>query len=268
MSIETRIGIIGGNGWLGNAIAHAAVASGTLQGSRLTLSGRSDRRGALEVPDAYWTKNNEELLARSEVIVLSVRPEDFPGVTIDARGKLVISVMASVPAQSIAERLGTDAVVRAMPNAAAAIRRSFTPWFATPAVTPDGKRIVQALFEACGEAVETSAEAHIDYCVGMTGTGAAFPALLAEALVAHAVQQGLPPDFAKRAAKGVLAGASQLFAGEEGDTAKIVQEMLDYRGVTAAALQGMLKHGFKEAVAAGLDAAASKAGELAAEGRT
>jgi hypothetical protein len=28
MTIEARIGIVGGNGWLGNAIAQAAVATG------------------------------------------------------------------------------------------------------------------------------------------------------------------------------------------------------------------------------------------------
>ena len=28
MTIEARVGIIGGNGWLGNAIAQAAIATG------------------------------------------------------------------------------------------------------------------------------------------------------------------------------------------------------------------------------------------------
>src|SRR5690606_42110735 len=90
----------------------------------------------------------------------------------------------------------------------AALRRSFTPWLPSPAVTPDGKRIVQALFEACGEAGGTSAEAHIDYCVGMTGTGAALPALLAEALVAHAVQQPALPNVPPRASLRAQASSS------------------------------------------------------------
>ena len=106
-------------------------------------------------------------------------------------------------------------------------------------------------------------EAHIDYCVGMTGSGAAFPALLAQAMIAHAVAQGLPPAFAERAAKGVVAGASQLLAGEDGDPARIVQAMIDYRGTTAAALQAMMDHGFTGAVAAGLEAAAAKAAAVA-----
>ena len=96
--------------------------------------------------------------------------------------------------------------------------------------------------------------------------GRCLPALLAEALIAHAVAQGLPRDFAKRAAKGVVAGASQLFAAEDEDTAEIVQAMIEYRGTTAAALQTMLNRGFNDAVAAGLEAAAEKASAMASSG--
>ena len=263
MIIGARVGIIGGNGWLGNAIAQAAITTGAVDPARLTLSGRADNRGAAALPGARWTKNNAELVDRSDVVVLSVRPDQFPGVHVNARGKLVVSVMAGVPARAIEERTGASEVVRAIPNAAAAIRRSFTPWYATMPVSAANKRLVQALFEACGEAAEVPLESHIDYCVGMTGSGAAFPALLAQAMIAHAVAQGLPPAFAKRAATGVVAGASQLLAGENEDPAQTVQQMIDYRGTTAAGLQAMMDRGFMGSVAAGLEAAAAKAAEMA-----
>lgn len=262
MTINKQIGIIGGNGWLGNAIASAAVTSGAIAGDRLILSGRSDKRGALPVPGAAHTRDNAELAAAADVIVLCVPPQDFPEVHIDALDKLVISVMAGVTAQTIIDQTGAREVVRAIPNAAAAIRKSFTPWYAVPGVSEANKLVVQDLFDACGDGAEVSQEAHIDYCVGMTGSGAAFPALLAEAMVAHAISQGLPAAFAQRAAKGVVVGASQLFASGEADTAVIVKEMIDYRGTTAAALQTMLDSGFNQAVAAGLEAASAKAAAL------
>lgn len=121
MTIEARIGIIGGNGWLGSAIAQAAVATGAVDPARLTLSGRSGNRGAAELPGVHWTRNNGELVDRSDVVVLSMRPEQFESVHIATHGKLVISVMAGVPARAVAERTGADEVVRAMPNAAAAM---------------------------------------------------------------------------------------------------------------------------------------------------
>lgn len=263
MAVAARVGIIGGNGWLGNAIAAAGVASGTIDAGALTLSSRSDNCGGVEIPGAHWTKDNGELVRRSDMVVLSVRPDQFPAVEVDARGKLVVSVMAGVPTRVLCERTGADQVVRAMPNAAASIGRSFTPWFVLPSVSENGKRLVQALFEACGDAAEVPQESHIDYCVGMTGSGAAFPALLAQAMVEHAVARGLPVAFARRAAQGVVVNASQLLA-ETDDPAPIVQAMIDYRGTTADALQTMIARGFKAAVGAGLDAASARSAAMAA----
>ena len=259
MLIDRRIGIIGGQGWLGGAIAEAVVASGRIDHARLTLSSRSDRPATGAIEGAYLTKDNDELVERSDIVFLSVRPEQFPQLRIVAKNKLVISVMAAVTAQKIADLTGAAEIIRSMPNAAAAIRQSFTPWYATPAVSTENKEVARPLFEALGDAAEVSEESHIDYCVGMTGTGAAYPALLARAMIEHAVSQGLPLDFAERAATGVVAGATQLLRGPQAGAMQIVKDMLDYRGITAAALQTMIDRGFMDAVHAGLDAASRKA---------
>jgi pyrroline-5-carboxylate reductase len=74
-------------------------------------------------------------------------------------------------------------------------------------------------------------------------------------MIAHAISRGISRDFAQKAARRVVSGASQLFAGESEDTGAIVKEMIDYKGIVAAALQAMLDR----AVAAGLDAAAKAA---------
>ena len=148
----------------GSAIAAAGVASGALSPGSLTLSSRSDRRGAVEIPGAHWTRDNAELVGRSDVVVISIRPDQFPAVAIDARDKLVVSVTAGVSAQTLVDRTGAPRIVRAMPNAAASIGRSFTPWFALPSVVSEDKRRVQALLEACGDAAEVMQESHLVYC--------------------------------------------------------------------------------------------------------
>jgi pyrroline-5-carboxylate reductase len=260
---STRIGVIGGNGWLGHAIAEAAVATGLIEPSLLTLSSRSGGSGSSEIPGAYWTKDNSELAARSDAIILSVRPEQFPAVRIDARGKLVISVMAAVPAQRIALQTNSERVIRSMPNGAVSIRKSFTPWFATPRASIEDKALARALFQTCGDSDEVPTESDLDYCAGLTGSGAAFPALLAEAMIHHAVARGLSQDFAERAVEGVIVGASQLLANEKGGAQRMIQVLMDYRGTTAAALTKMRERGFADAVHAGLDAAARKAAAMA-----
>jgi pyrroline-5-carboxylate reductase len=263
--ITKHIGIIGGNGWLGNAMALAAVETGLIEPELLTLSSRSGERGRDPIAGSYWTRDNRELVARSEVVVLSVRPQQFPDVRIDASGKLVVSVMAGVSAATIAARTGADAIVRAMPNAAMEFRKSFTPWYTTPSVSLADRAIVQSLFDACGDGAEVASEMHVDYGAGLTGSGAAFPALLAQAMIAHAMGQGLSQSFAERAAKSVVAEASQLLAGESGDVAGMIAAMIGYQGATAAALETMQVRGFVAAVSAGLDAALAKGRKMAGE---
>ncbi|WP_084731014.1 pyrroline-5-carboxylate reductase dimerization domain-containing protein [Microvirga vignae] len=81
-------------------------------------------------------------------------------------------------------------------------------------------------------------------------------------MAAHAVEQGLPEEFARHAAKGVVVGASQPMANAGVDPTVIVQDMIDYRGTSAAALVTMVTRGFRESVSAGLDAAAKKAAAM------
>src|SRR5699024_2914383 len=120
MTIESRIGIIGGNGWIGSALAKAAFGSGLVGPGQLILSGRSEP-ASVEPSGAQWTRDNAELAEKTDVVVLSVRPEHFSDVRINAAGKLVVSVMAGVAVQRISARTDARAVVRAIPNAAAAI---------------------------------------------------------------------------------------------------------------------------------------------------
>lgn len=255
MALVETVGIIGGNGWLGGAIAKSCIEKAVIDLTRLGLSGRSTPSPIPELSAAFWTHDNQALVTRSDVIILSVRPEQLDAVNIDASDKLLVSVMASVTVDHLQRHTGARRVVRSIPNAAAAIGQSFTPWYASPDVTAADKHIVQQIFRACGRSAEVEKEAHVDYCSVMTGTGAAFPALLAEALRKHALANGLPQDLATTAAHSVVAEASRLFVDGAPSAREIVQTMIAYKGLTTIALEAMLEHGFDAAVDAGLTAA-------------
>lgn len=257
------IGIIGGSGWLGRAIADSVLAAGLVPPSSLTLSCRSVERVSKELPGVRWTAVNQAAADASELIVLCVRPDQFRDVEIDARDRTLISVMAGVPVRVLSERTGAERVVRAMPNAAARIRRSYTPWYASGSVPPAAKAQVQSLFGCCGLAEEVPSEDQLDYLTGLTGSGPAFPALLAEAMIRDAVDRGLDRDMARRAVVGVVAGASQLLGDAE--PADLVRTFIDYRGTTAAALEAMLEGGFRKLVHEGLRAAEARAVDMASD---
>jgi pyrroline-5-carboxylate reductase len=253
-----RVGIIGGAGWLGTAIAKALVVSGTVAPGQLTCSYRSRKP---ESPMACaWTPDNRRLVEQSDVVVLSVRPGDWNGVDIDAGDRLVISVMAGVTVEDIAKRTGSPRVARALPNAAAEIGYSYTPFFLASSRSRDGE-IVSRLFRSCGEVDAVTDEGHIDYFTAMSGSGAAYPALLAGAMVQDAIGRGVPPDIARRAAQQVIVGAGRLQERSGASPAETVKSFVDYKGTTAAAIVAMCENGFGRAVAAGLEAGFRKAAE-------
>lgn len=256
MDTTLKLGIVGGNGWIGGAIARAAVAAGLLTPETLALSCRSAPPGWL--PEALWTHDNQALADASDVVVLSVRPQDWPAIAITAPDRLVISVMAGVGLADIAGRLDTDRVVRALPNAAAEVGRSYTPWTATAATTEADRAMVRRLLESFGSGDELATEAQIDYMTGLSGTGPAYPALLAVALIRDAVAHGLPPDTARRAVTAMLVGTGRLLEAKGEDPEDTVAAFVEYRGVTAAAIEAMRAAGFDAAVAAGLAAALEK----------
>lgn len=250
-----RIGVIGGAGWLGSALVTALLDAGIAKPANVSLSYRSQRPDLF--PEAFWTTDNQSVADRSDVIILCVRPADWSGVMVDAGGKLVMSVMAGVRLAALCDRHKTRRVVRSLPNAAAEVRKSYTPWIATDEITDDDREVVRAIFAACGIEDEVRTEADIDYLTGLTGSGPAFPALLAKAMMDHAQVHGLERDVAQRAVNMLIVGAGRLLERQDACPGETVQTFLDYRGTTAAAIEAMLAAGFDTAVEQGLSAALS-----------
>ncbi|MBB4183402.1 pyrroline-5-carboxylate reductase [Sinorhizobium terangae] len=256
MSGSLRIGIVGGAGWLGGAIAASLLDAGLVQPHDLSLSYRTEQPNCFT--GSFWTADNRELADRSDVIIVSVRPADWPPLLIDADGKLVISVMAGVRLSQLAEHHNTKRVVRSLPNAAAEVGKSYTPWIGSVDVTDQDRAIVRAIFDACGTENEVASESDIDYLTGLSGSGPAFPALLATAMMNDAVARGLGPEIARRAVTTVLIGAGRLLERRDEHPADTVEAFLGYRGTTAAAIEAMRAAGFEAAVADGLAAAQRK----------
>eukprot|EP01037_Dinobryon_pediforme_P017300 gene17300-17490_t len=256
MNNTLRIGIIGGAGWLGGAIATSILGSGMILAENLSLSYRSQRPNRF--PDAFWTQDNQALADRSDVIIVSVRPNDWPSIAAIGTGKLILSVMAGIRLEQLSAHHKTQRVARALPNAAAEVGRSYTPWTASRQVTADDRAIVRLVFDACGLQDEVQTERDIDYLTGLTGSGPAFPALLAQALMVDAVSYGLNADIARRAVNSLLVGAGQLLSLRDQNPAEIVETFIAYRGTTATAIDAMRAAGFDRAVANGLAAAFKK----------
>ena len=257
-----RVGLIGATGWLGSALGQHLLASGVLPAQALVLLNRSGPRTDYHGHRPHWARDVAELVALSDVIVVSVRPQDWQGLALQAPGKLVISFMAGVGADLLA---GSGArIVRAMPNAAAEIGRSYSPFWAGPGVTDADRDAVRRILCAIGDTDELPDEAQIDLMTALPGSGAAYPALMAVAMAEFMTRRGVPETIAWRATEAAVCGGAAMLAGQPQRARDLVAAYRDYRGTTAAGIEAAIAAGFPGAVERALEAATDKARHLLA----
>ena len=253
-----RVGIIGGTGWLGGALGRALVDRGLAEVALLNRSGPQDYGGRR----VRWAQDLPDLVALSDVIVVSVRPEHWPDLELRAEGRLVISFMAAVGLDRLASCGGR--LVRAMPNAAAEIGASYSPWVAGPGVTEADRAAVALVLGAIGSGEELPEEGQIELMSALSGSGPAYPALLAQAMLAFLAERGIAPDTAARAVEATVCASARLLEGRVAEAPAMVQTFIAYRGITCAGLEAAEAAGFSAAVHAALTAAMAKAAAMRA----
>ena len=260
-----RLGLIGATGWLGAALGTRLLQGGWPEADLMLLNRAAPRDAYARWPGVRWAVDAAALCHAADVVVLSVRPEDFPLPGFDGAGKLVISFMTGWSLDRLAALCPGARIVRAMPNGGASTGQSFTPWVAGPGLSEGEVTLVARILAAMGDVARVADEAALDYLSALSGSGSAYPALMAQAMLDHARAQGLPEDVASRAVASVLASGAAL-AGQVEAAGALLDTYRGYRGVTAAGLEAADRSGFSAAVAAALDAAAAHAARMTRDG--
>lgn len=258
-----KIGIVGATGWLGSALGGRLLAGGHVTPDELILLNRSGPRPDYHGISAHWAKNVAELVDHSAVIVVSVRPEDWAGLNLHAPDRLVISFMAGISTARLAESGGR--IIRAMPNAAAEIGASYSPFYAAPSVNKADLETARRILSAIGTSDALETEAQIDLMTALPGSGAAYPALMAAVMLDWARAQGLPDAIAQNAVRAVIRGGTELLSTRISEIPQLIDAYHSYRGTTAAGLSAAEAAGFPAAITQALNAASHKAARMTAQ---
>ncbi|MCU0839011.1 MAG: pyrroline-5-carboxylate reductase [Rhodospirillales bacterium] len=208
----------------------------------------------------------------ADVVVIAVKPQAtatvVPAYAAHARaGALILSIAAGRTLASLESRLGGGAVVRAMPNTAAAVRAAITVACANSNVTAAQRTRAEDLLSVVGDVAWIEDEALLDAVTAVSGSGPAYVFLLTECLTDAAIAAGLPPPLATQLARATVVGAGRLLAATEAPAASLRREVTSPGGTTAAALAILGgTRGLAELMTAAVAAAADRSRELAREG--
>jgi pyrroline-5-carboxylate reductase len=196
--------------------------------------------------------------------VIAVKPGDVPAAVaaaVAAGARRLMSIAAGVSIATLEALAGGGvAVVRAMPNTPALVRRGASAIAGGSDATADDLAWAAGVLGAVG-IVEQVDERHLDAVTALTGSGPAYLFLVAEALIDAGVAVGLPRPLASSLTTQLFVGSAALLA-DRGDPAALRAMVTSPAGTTAAGLQALEARAVRAAFADAVRAAAVRSAEL------
>jgi len=212
-----------------------------------------------------------ELLNDVDVLVLAVKPQIMQAVVEPIANQinsdtLIVSVAAGVPIDKLTNWLGREmAIIRCMPNTPSLVGCGASGLFANALASPAQKTAVETLLNTVGISAWLDSEAAIDQVIAVSGSGPAYFFYLMEIMQQAGTELGLPAELSQALTIQTALGAAQLASQSEDNPATLRDKVTSKGGTTAAAIELMQQQGMDETIRAAMQAAVTRASELADE---
>ena len=252
-----------GVGKLGLSLLEGILKRGVLPPGEIGLMDANLGRAA-QLCEKYGTLHlKQNTLAGSTRVLVSVQPRVFPEISewLAQPNTGYISTMAGVSTATLTRRLGTKRVVRVMPNLAATIGKAQTA-ITSPKEAQDAGDFdfARSLFGAVGEVYELP-EHLFNAFTGMSASGPAYLAVVAEALADGGVRMGLPRALAQELAARLLSASGELLL-QRAHPGMLKDEVASPGGTTIAGLEALEQAGVRGGLIAAVVAATRRSTEL------
>ncbi len=239
-ALDASIGFLG-TGNMAEALIKGLLRAGVVRAEH--IHGSDPRKVRCDEMKArygiYTTTHNEDVVRRSDILVLSVKPQILPQVCDEIvpflkPRALIISIAAGVPVAAIEAHLpkGTR-VVRTMPNTPALVGAGATAIAAGGHATPEDVHVARRIFDSVGMSVVLDEE-QLDAVTGLSGSGPAYIFLIIEALSDAGVKVGLSRYNALALAAHTVLGSAKLLI-DTGHHPGHLKDMVTSPGGTAIA---------------------------------
>lgn len=236
--MSKRIAFIGG-GNMASAIIGGLIDRGLLPNQIDVVEPFAQARDKLK--DSYGLDAQAQpgaFLSQADMVIWAVKPQTFKDAALLAcshtRNALHLSVAAGIRSDSIAHWLGSERVVRAMPNTPALIGKGISALFARPAVTSEDKDRVGQVMASTGEFLWLEAEEKLDVVTALSGSGPAYVFYFMEAMTTAGTEMGLTREQAHRLTVATFIGAGEL-ARSSSESPKVLRQRVTSKGGTTAA---------------------------------
>jgi pyrroline-5-carboxylate reductase len=250
-----------GCGNMGGAMLEGWIAGGIDPAAFIVVDpmAQSLPAGVMHFADA------SQVDVKVSIALAAVKPQIFAQISgqlesVLTDDALLLSVMAGVRVEALQSALPGRAIVRLMPNLAAALGKSPLGLFES-----DGNAALRAeietLLSPLGTPVWISEEPLMDAVTALAGSGPAFVYRFIDALAKAGEALGLDPAVSATLAKTMVDGAVDLAVGSDASPEELARRVTSPGGTTAAGLS-VLDAGLQQLVTDTLKAARDRGVEL------
>ncbi len=208
-----------------------------------------------------------DYVGEMDVIILAIKPQDtkalFPRLApLVKPHQIILSIMAGVKMQSIAEAVPSPKIVRAMPNLPAQIGMGMTGFTSTDAVSKEEVFNIQNLLNTTGKTLYFDDENKLDAVTAISGSGPAYVFYFMDAMIATAIEMGFTQVQAEMMVEQTFMGAVHLLNTYNLSCSDWIGKVASRGGTTEAALHRFHAHDLRSLIGDGLHAAWQRAIEL------
>ncbi|MGC4019479.1 MAG: pyrroline-5-carboxylate reductase [Muricomes sp.] len=249
-----KLGFIG-TGNMAGAIMGGIIKEGVFKpeemiGSDIFAPGREKAQAQYGI---NVTADNREVVEKSEVIILSVKPQFYADTIAGIKDlmtddKMIITIAPGKTLAWLEEQFGKKVkIIRTMPNTPAMVGEGMTAMCPNDAVKEDDLKHATKILSSFGK-VEVVSEHLMDVVVSVSGSAPAYVFMFIEAMADAAVADGMPrPQAYKFAAQAVYGSAKMVL-----ETGKHPAELKDMvcspAGTTIEAVRVLERNGFRSGI--------------------
>jgi len=208
---------------------------------------RRDRRDVLAARHGIRVvTRNRDAVAGAGIVVLAVKPQMLAPVMREVGPALsgqqvVLSIVAGATLRTLSAGLAHPAVIRAMPNTPAQIRRGIAVWAASSACSAAQRHLARTVLKALGAEKEVADEGFVAMATALSGTGPTYLFAVMEALIDAGVHLGFPRELAHDLVAATLVGSAEFAARSDLHPAQLRNAVTSPGGTSAAAIYELEK---------------------------
>ena len=267
MSSQLKVGFIGG-GQMATALLSGAIRSQVLSPSSVTVVERSQERcQELEKLFAPLQASTDfDAASDCNVVILALKPHVLREVgkrlaaTLSGQ-RLWVSVAAGVSLAELSSLLGSQRIVRVMPNTPAQVGVGASAMCSLAATSEEDSAWVQRLMESVGICVRVD-ESLMHAVTAVAGSSPAFVYAIIEAMADGGVWGGLPRNIALQLAAQSVMGAAKMVLETGLHPGQLKDQVTSPAGTTIAGLRALESGGLRSAMIEAVQAATQRSREL------